>query len=189
MTITLSLWQSLSADQAIGIAPNLMLAFGVILAVAMSVTVNLAEVSRQRAAHLEQESIDRSQVDQRLEAAVAELRTTRDEQEKTIALRTAQLKTELQERERAEANLGERLSDLADARKATLNMMADAELARMRAEDLREEAESATKAKASFLAAMSHEIRTPMNGVVGMIDLLRQTELNPGPARNDDHGA
>ena len=118
-------------------------------------------------------------MDQRLEAAVAELRTTRDEQEKTIALRTAQLKTELQERERAEANLGERLSDLADARKATLNMMADVELARMRAEDLREEAESATKAKASFLAAMSHEIRTPMNGVVGMIDLLRQTELNP----------
>ncbi|MDH4283787.1 MAG: PAS domain S-box protein [Gallionellaceae bacterium] len=34
-------------------------------------------------------------------------------------------------------------------------------------------------AKSEFLANMSHEIRTPMNGVVGMIELLMQTQLTP----------
>ncbi|MDD1780636.1 ATP-binding protein [Enterovibrio sp. ZSDZ35] len=42
----------------------------------------------------------------------------------------------------------------------------------------KERAESASKAKAQFLAAMSHEIRTPMNGVIGMIDILRRSNLN-----------
>ncbi|MCG8378913.1 MAG: PAS-domain containing protein [Proteobacteria bacterium] len=40
-----------------------------------------------------------------------------------------------------------------------------------------EQAESASQAKASFLATMSHEIRTPMNGVIGVADLLEHTPL------------
>ncbi len=41
----------------------------------------------------------------------------------------------------------------------------------------KEMAESAAKAKAIFLANMSHEIRTPMNGIVGMVDILKRSQL------------
>lgn len=43
--------------------------------------------------------------------------------------------------------------------------------------ELSEKAEQASKFKGDFLANMSHEVRTPLNGIIGMMHMIRETEL------------
>ncbi len=72
-----------------------------------------------------------------------------------------------------------RLRALAASEATQRALVEQAMLREVQLREAKDRAEAGTRAKGQFLANMSHEVRTPLNGIIGMAQVLRDSDLTP----------